>query len=529
VAPLLSPAVYVGSNAASKVYLGAQQVWSSFSYDADAAAYITAVETADGQALEENVKLAINSFVVGCKADGVWSAIKASCILAGARTLNGALTPLVGTAPTNANFSGEADPNWSNVSLLLRGEGADGGTTFTDSSSNRFAASVFASSVLSTGASSGKFGSGIRYVDTGVTSASILYNNPVQLQFGTGDFTWEAWIRPDVAPSVGFFNVLWDSRASGESLTNRFYADFHGGGDNRARAIVAGTSIYTSSLSVGQWYHFAVCRSSGVSRVFLNGVLQGSVSDSFNYSNGTSRPVLFNNLNLNMRGVGYSVDEIRVTKGVARYTSDFTIPATAFPGSSSSDYSRTTGLVGDGSTKYLNSNRANNADPQNNSHMGVYVSTVPTVGVLLIGAEGLSSTGTSALYGGGRRYKNSTSDSYSVGSMAQTYYGLSRASSTQYTVQATSSQTVARPSQTPESSNILLYRRGAPSTPSYSNARLSFYSIGESLDLALLGSRVTALVNEVAFYLNTGLNPADYDIDTLKYINAGYAAGGSLS
>jgi len=72
--------------------------------DADAAAYITAVETADGQALEEKVKIAIDNFVLGCKADGIWSAIKASCILAGARTLSGALVPLVGTAPTNFNF-----------------------------------------------------------------------------------------------------------------------------------------------------------------------------------------------------------------------------------------------------------------------------------------------------------------------------------------------------------------------------------------------------------------------------------------
>jgi hypothetical protein len=44
------------------------------------------------------------TFVNGCKADGIWNAIKASCILAGARTLNGALVPLVGTAPTNFNF-----------------------------------------------------------------------------------------------------------------------------------------------------------------------------------------------------------------------------------------------------------------------------------------------------------------------------------------------------------------------------------------------------------------------------------------
>jgi hypothetical protein len=72
--------------------------------DPDAAAYIAAVEAADTQALEQGVRDAINAFVIGCKNDGIWTAIKASCILAGARTLTGALVPLVGAAPTNVNF-----------------------------------------------------------------------------------------------------------------------------------------------------------------------------------------------------------------------------------------------------------------------------------------------------------------------------------------------------------------------------------------------------------------------------------------
>jgi hypothetical protein len=80
--------------------------------DPDAAVYVAAVEAADGQSLETATKVAIHSFVKGCKADGIWPAIKASCILAGARTLTGALVPLVGTAPTNVsnNFvSGDYD------------------------------------------------------------------------------------------------------------------------------------------------------------------------------------------------------------------------------------------------------------------------------------------------------------------------------------------------------------------------------------------------------------------------------------
>ena len=92
----------------------------------EALAYIAAVEAADGQTLEDGVKFAYNSFIKGCKADGIWDAIKASCILAGARTLAGALVPLAGSAPTNYNFvSGDYDRETG-----LKG---DGSTKYLDS------------------------------------------------------------------------------------------------------------------------------------------------------------------------------------------------------------------------------------------------------------------------------------------------------------------------------------------------------------------------------------------------------------
>lgn len=91
-------------------------------FDSDAQAYITAVEAADGQELESGTRNAINAFVVGCKADGIWTAIKASCILAGARTRAGALVPVVGTAPTSFGTTG----GWNyNRKTGLQGNGTD--------------------------------------------------------------------------------------------------------------------------------------------------------------------------------------------------------------------------------------------------------------------------------------------------------------------------------------------------------------------------------------------------------------------
>jgi len=113
-----------------------RQTWQPM--DPDAAAYITAVETADGLPLEEKVKIAIDNFVLGCKADGIWSAIKASCILAGARTTNGALVPLVGTEPTPYNFDLVGDTDYDRKTGLK----GDGTTKYLDSKRSATADSI---------------------------------------------------------------------------------------------------------------------------------------------------------------------------------------------------------------------------------------------------------------------------------------------------------------------------------------------------------------------------------------------------
>jgi hypothetical protein len=99
--------------------------------DSDVRAFIAAVEFADQQPLEQAVKDAYRDFIVGCKTDGVWDAIKASCILMGARTLLGALVPLKGPAPTNNGpfVSGDYDRK---TGLL-----SNGTTKYIDTNFNR--------------------------------------------------------------------------------------------------------------------------------------------------------------------------------------------------------------------------------------------------------------------------------------------------------------------------------------------------------------------------------------------------------
>jgi hypothetical protein len=149
-------------------------------FDAAAAAYIADVEAADTAAgsaggLEAGVKTAINAFVVGCKDDGIWDAIKASCILSGARTLSGALVPLAGTGPTNFNFvSGDYDRKTGLV--------GDGSTKFLNS--NRSAnADPQNSRHLSVYATTAMSNLGVYIGAESATSRNTLYGNSTPVSF----------------------------------------------------------------------------------------------------------------------------------------------------------------------------------------------------------------------------------------------------------------------------------------------------------------------------------------------------------
>jgi len=100
--------------------------------DADAIDYLTRMATADGAGVETGVATAVDAFFRDTKASGVFDALKACCILAGARTLAGALVPVVGTAPTNlpvANGFVEGDYTRGGATPGLAGDG----TSYLDS------------------------------------------------------------------------------------------------------------------------------------------------------------------------------------------------------------------------------------------------------------------------------------------------------------------------------------------------------------------------------------------------------------
>ena len=143
---------------------------------------------------------------------------------------------------------------------------------------------------------------------------------------GTADFTVEAWVRPlglDVA------SVLFDVRlaSSGAGATGNFYyAKTTGYLVSSADGVVIGNE--GSGVAIGAWSHVAFVRSSGQLSAYLNGVLQWSAA--FTNDLGASRPARIGASRFNGVGVNGYLDEVRVTKGVARYTANFTPPIEPF-------------------------------------------------------------------------------------------------------------------------------------------------------------------------------------------------------
>jgi hypothetical protein len=155
----------------------------------------------------------------------------------------------------------------------------------------------------------------------------------------------------------------------------------------------------------------------------------------------------------------------------------------------SGDYNRKTGLAGNGTTKYLDSNRADNADPQNSKHVSVYASVV---GSSYLGELVSNRTSLTANVGGTNIGTRINSTDGTIGPSHVTgFLGGSRISASTITWRSgNSSSNATNTSQAGASGNLMVFRISS----GYSSARLAFYSIGESLNLALLDNRVSTLI-----------------------------------
>jgi hypothetical protein len=163
------------------------------------------------------------------------------------------------------------------------------------------------------------------------------------------------------------------------------------------------------------------------------------------------------------------------------------------------DYNRKTGLKGNGTTKYLNSNRNNNADPQNDQHVAVRLTESDTGTRLLIGVGSTTTNRTAISIFGGyvfRSRNNTTVEVPITSENAIGLLGISRNNSANhvYHVGGTS-LTVTRDSLVPGNQNIGVFAGGDAQFPS--SIRANFYSIGENLNLTQLDTRTAALMTAI--------------------------------
>ena len=174
-----------------------------------------------------------------------------------------------------------------------------------------------------------KYGTGSMYFDgTGDWLTSL--NNPSH-EFGSGNFTLECWINTTVSNS-GYVSAVAKWSSSNQSWMIRAASTDIGSGWSFFYS-TNGSNYYTvfgASINDGNWHHLAVTRSGNVFRTFTDGTLNNSTTDAVTLFDGTA------SLFVGAQGGGSNpftgyIDDLRITKGYARYTASFTAPTAAFP------------------------------------------------------------------------------------------------------------------------------------------------------------------------------------------------------
>jgi hypothetical protein len=142
--------------------------------------------------------------------------------------------------------------------------------------------------------------------------------------FGTGDFTVEMWVY-----HAGGTAVLYDSRPV---ATNGNYLQIFISSGQLGLYVNSSTILQAGTISTNTWTHLAVSRSGTSLRAFINGTQVGStVTNSTSFLNAAQRPIIGANGNtLSADNYNGYIDDLRVTKGFARYTANFSVPTAAF-------------------------------------------------------------------------------------------------------------------------------------------------------------------------------------------------------
>ena len=208
-----------------------------------------------------------------------------------------------------------ADPYYSYVSLLIKGDGS-----FGDAKGNSLSTTLGSPAP---GWSSGAYvyGGGSAYFSGG--ACKVPYSSEFNL--AGVDWTIEAWVNPS---QVAAAMCLISKDTYGSNFD--WCIDFPAGGHSILYQTSRGTVTLTATIpqmSAGTWYHVAIASVSNVVTIYVNGISYASkamVTTNADTSYFTIGCVSWNNPTQYFKGY---VDDLRLTQGVARYNGNFTPPA----------------------------------------------------------------------------------------------------------------------------------------------------------------------------------------------------------
>src|SRR3990167_11367752 len=218
--------------------------------------------------------------------------------------------------------------------LLLHCDGADASTTFSDSSPSNKTVTANGNAQIDTAQS--KFGGASGLFDG--TGDYLTVPDSADWNFAGGDFTIDFQARWADQSGTTVLCASWDDFASAADKGWRFRLtaadalsfDYTTNGSTEVSA-----SFGTWSPSINTWYHIALIRSGTDLKCFIDGVQQGSTYNISTDSIFNAAELLFvgavNNSSTGATGFHNGwFDEFRISKGIARWTANFTPPADAY-------------------------------------------------------------------------------------------------------------------------------------------------------------------------------------------------------
>ena len=227
---------------------------------------------------------------------------------------------LLGKTRSSGGVAG--DPHFDEVTLLLHMDGADGSTVFADSSAAPKTVTAYGNAKISTAQS--KFGGESAFFDG--NGDYLQAPAAADLFFVNDAFTLEFFCRRESSATQALVskwsyggNLRWEFQATASTLV------FAGYWPN------SGSVVGTYTLPISEWVHIAVTRSGTVLRIFADGALVGSGTVGGFYDDTTLPLRIGAPLGEASRFFHGYIDDLRITKGVARYTADFVPPAARFP------------------------------------------------------------------------------------------------------------------------------------------------------------------------------------------------------